>query len=49
LERAIRNGDERDEWFSRDPMFAKLRMDPRFAQVLKSIVYRRQHTAQQPG
>jgi tetratricopeptide (TPR) repeat protein len=44
LERAIRNGDERDEWFTRDPLLVRLRGDPRFKQVLESIAFRRQQT-----
>ncbi|HSC77622.1 MAG TPA: protein kinase [Candidatus Acidoferrales bacterium] len=42
LERGMRFGDERGEWFQRDPMLANLRDDPRFKQILKSITYRRQ-------
>jgi tetratricopeptide (TPR) repeat protein len=44
LERAIRSGDERDEWFTRDPMLTGIRGDPRFKQVLESIAFRRQQT-----
>jgi len=42
LGRAIRNGDERAEWFRRDPLLAGIRDDPRFQQLLESIEYRRQ-------
>ena len=41
LERAVRNGDERDEWFRRDPLLAKIRDLPRFRQILESIDLRR--------
>jgi tetratricopeptide (TPR) repeat protein len=44
LERAVRSGDERDEWFTRNPMFTRLRGDRRFKQVLESIAFRRQQT-----
>lgn len=42
LERAVRNGDERDVWFRRDPLLAKIRDLPRFRQILDSIDYQRQ-------
>jgi serine/threonine protein kinase/tetratricopeptide (TPR) repeat protein len=42
LERAVRNGDERDGWFRRDPFLAKIRSLPRFGQILDSIDYKRQ-------
>jgi serine/threonine protein kinase/Tfp pilus assembly protein PilF len=41
LERAVRNGDERDAWFRRDPLFAKIRVLPRFQQIIDSIDFRR--------
>ena len=41
LERAVRNGDERAEWFRRNPLLAKIRDVPRFRQILESIDYRR--------
>jgi len=41
LERAVRNGDERDAWFRRDPLLAKIRDLPRFRQILESIASRR--------
>jgi hypothetical protein len=41
LERAVRNGDERAEWFRRDPFLAKIRDLPRFRQILESIDNRR--------
>jgi Tfp pilus assembly protein PilF len=41
LERAVRNGDERAEWFRRDPLLAKIRDLPRFRQILESIDNRR--------
>jgi serine/threonine protein kinase/Flp pilus assembly protein TadD len=42
LERAVSNGDERVEWFRRDPLLANLRRLPRFQQILESTAYRRQ-------
>jgi len=41
LEKAVRNGDERDGWFRRDPLLASLRDLPRFEQILDSIAYSR--------
>ena len=41
LDRAVRNGDERAEWFRRDPRLAGIRGQPRFKQILDSIEYRR--------
>ena len=40
LDRAVRHGDERGEYFARDPLLANLRADPRFEQILASISYR---------
>jgi tetratricopeptide (TPR) repeat protein len=42
LDRAVRNGDERAEWFRRDPALASIRAQPRFKQILDSIAIRRQ-------
>ena len=41
LERAVRNGDERAEWFTRDPALANLRHLPAFQEVVNSVVRRR--------
>jgi len=41
LEKAVRNGDERDAWFRRDPLLAKIRDVPRFQQIIDSIAFRR--------
>ena len=46
LDRAVRNGDERAEWFQRDPLLANLRGHPRFQQILDSIRFRRQERTQ---
>jgi len=42
LERAVRSGDDRAEWFQRDPLLAGVRGDPRFKQILDSIAFRRE-------
>jgi len=42
LERCIRAGDERAEWFRRDPLLTSIRDNPRFRQLLESVEYRRQ-------
>jgi serine/threonine protein kinase/Tfp pilus assembly protein PilF len=42
LNEAVSKGDERDEWFRRDPLLANIRSDPRFQQILQSIAQRRQ-------
>lgn len=42
LERAVANGDERVEYFRRDPLLSNVRHLPRFQQLLESTAYRRQ-------
>lgn len=42
LARGVRGGDERLEWFERDPLLANIRQHSRFKQILESIAYRRQ-------
>jgi Tfp pilus assembly protein PilF len=42
LEKAVRNGDERADWFRRDPLLAKVRDLPRFREIIDSIEFRRQ-------
>jgi hypothetical protein len=37
LDVALRNGDERAEWFTRNPLFGNIRNEPRFRQILESI------------
>jgi hypothetical protein len=41
LDRAVRWGDEREDWLRRDPHLARIRNHPRFQQVLDSVAYRR--------
>jgi tRNA A-37 threonylcarbamoyl transferase component Bud32/tetratricopeptide (TPR) repeat protein len=40
LEQAARNGDERDEWFLRDPLLASVRDEPKFKQIIQSMTDR---------
>jgi serine/threonine protein kinase/Flp pilus assembly protein TadD len=42
LDRAVRLGDERVEWFQRDPLLKNVREHPRFKQIVESIAYRRE-------
>jgi serine/threonine protein kinase len=42
LERAVRMGDERAEWFQRDPLLASLRSTERFKSIQNMISFRRQ-------
>jgi tetratricopeptide (TPR) repeat protein len=41
LEKAVRNGDERAEWFRKDPALENIRQDPRFQRIIDSIEVRR--------
>ena len=41
LERAVRNGDERTQWFRRNPNLASIQNDPRFLRIVDSIEARR--------
>jgi hypothetical protein len=41
VDRAVRWGDEREDWLRRDPHVASIREQPRFQQILESIAYRR--------
>jgi hypothetical protein len=45
LDRAVRNGDERVEWFQRDPLLANIRNLPRFKQIIESLLFQRQQRA----
>jgi hypothetical protein len=42
LDRAVRMGDDREDWFRRDPLLGNIRDHPRFQQILASVAYRRQ-------
>ncbi len=42
LERAVRGGDERGEWFGRDPLLASLRSTKRFKQIQSTLSFSRQ-------
>jgi tetratricopeptide (TPR) repeat protein len=42
LERAVRTGDERSEWFQRDPLLASLRSTERFKNIQNLISFQRQ-------
>jgi Tfp pilus assembly protein PilF len=45
LERAVRAGDERADWFERDPLLANIQDEPRFRQIVDGIRYRREQQA----
>lgn len=42
LDRSMRKGDDRGEWFRRDPLLKNVREHPRFKQIIESIAYRRE-------
>jgi len=42
LDRSMRKGDNRGEWFQRDPLLKNVREHPRFRQIIDSIAYRRE-------
>ena len=44
LERAVRNGDERTDWFRKSPRLASIRQDPRFLNIIETIESRRKST-----
>jgi tetratricopeptide (TPR) repeat protein len=46
LDRAVRLGDERADWFRRDPLLAPVRDHPRFQQLLDSVAFRQQQRAE---
>jgi tetratricopeptide (TPR) repeat protein len=41
LDHAVRVGDERADWFERDPLLASIRTDPAFRQAVEGIYIRR--------
>ena len=45
LDRAVRAGDERADWFQRDPLLANVQKEPRFRQIIDGIRYRREQQA----
>jgi hypothetical protein len=42
LDRAVRAGDERADWFERDPLLASIRQEPRFRQIVDGIRHRQE-------
>jgi tetratricopeptide (TPR) repeat protein len=49
LDRAIRAGDERLEWFERDPLLKNVQQEARFKQMLDTIRERRAQRVQKPS
>jgi tetratricopeptide (TPR) repeat protein len=47
LDRAVRNGDDRADWFRRDPLLANIHRQARFGQIVDSISYRRKQGLRQ--
>ena len=47
IETVVRNGDERVEWFRRNPRLASIRDDARFQRILHSIEARRRQRSGQ--
>jgi tetratricopeptide (TPR) repeat protein len=45
LDRDVRAGDERADWFARDPLLANIREEPRFVKILDSIRARQKQRA----
>lgn len=45
LDRAVRAGDERADWFQRDPLLSNVQREPRFRQIIDGIRYRREQQA----
>jgi Tfp pilus assembly protein PilF/tRNA A-37 threonylcarbamoyl transferase component Bud32 len=45
LDRAVRAGDERANWFERDPLLTSIRQEPRFRQIVDGIRNRREQKA----
>jgi Tfp pilus assembly protein PilF len=45
LDRAVRAGDERADWFQRDPLLANVQEEPRFRQIIDGIHNRREQQA----
>ena len=41
LDRTVRNGDERVDWFQRDPLLSTIHEDPRFKRIIDSVTHRR--------
>jgi predicted Zn-dependent protease len=45
LQRTVRNGDERTDWFRRNPRLSSVREDPRFTRIIESVESRRKQAA----
>ena len=45
---AVRSGDDRLDWFQRNPLLSNIRQHPRFKQVLESIEFRRRQQVPLP-
>ena len=45
LDRAVRAGDERADWFQRDPLLANVQKEPRLRQIIDGIRNRREQQA----
>jgi hypothetical protein len=45
LDRAVRAGDDRADWFQRDPLLANIQKEPRFKQIIDGIHYRQEQQA----